>query len=171
MANYDYLNQSLTASLLIQPFDNESFFHPTTTGHTGFAYDGTHYTAGIQDPGPIFASWYTEAAGPYRGGTKTFPTSAVVILSGVALTIMDESQLTEDQSKWLWMQFLIQDSQLLGNNFNNSLIGFTPTFLNYSNGVLSVICIPDQGSTIQSNMVVTIDFVADVGYLNVAVAP
>jgi hypothetical protein len=163
MASYDYLDQSLSASLLILPYDNDGFFSPGI-GLTGFAFDGTHYTNGIQDAGPVFASWYVEAPGPYRSTTKAFPSQAIVILSQVALTIMDGTINFPP----LWMQFILQDSAGLANNFSNQLIGFTPKFLTYSNGVLSVIAPPDAGSTIQSNMILTFDFVADQIFLYVA---
>ena len=162
---YEYLHQYIRASTLIQPFDNESFFHPTTTGHTGFAFDGIHYTSGVK--GNVYASWYSEPFSSYRGSTQNFPTSAIVLLSDVALTIMDETA----PNLPLWMQFLIQDNFMMGNNITSGLIGFTPTYLTYSNGVLSVIAIPDSGSTMTTNLVITFDFVTDSGYAYLSVTP
>lgn len=166
MASYDYLDQALSASILVQPFDNESFFHPKI-GHTGFAYDGTRYTNGIQDPGPVFSSWYIEAPGPYRSAAKPFPTQAIVLLSKVSMVILDET----NSNLPLWMQFLLEDNFALPDNFENAFIGFTTQLLTYSNGVISVTSVPDPGSQIQSNMIVTFDFVADQTYLYVALTP
>ena len=165
MAAYDYLNQSMVASALIQPRDDDSFYHPEL-GHTGFAADGTRYTNGVQDPGPVFALWYKEIPGPYRSSTPNFPNAGLILLSRVALTILDES----DQTLPLWMKFLLSDSHALANNFDLALSGFLPTGLAYADGIISVTYKPDPGSiTITSNMIVSIDFTQDQVYLDVAV--
>jgi hypothetical protein len=244
MANvpYDYINQEIRSSALIQPRDNDSFYNPTLLNHQGFASDGRHYTAGTLDShlfpithvskvgdlhtllssntlqagnrislsgftgdftylngvvstvlasglsGSQFkitvstlvpdsgasqtatadwgASWFLEATGPYRGGTATFPTAGLILLSKVALTILDEatSNLT------LWMLFLLSNTFMLTNDFNDSVSGWTPNALTYADGVLSVIYEPDEGATdITSPMVVSMDFVQDRAYLDVAV--
>jgi hypothetical protein len=173
MAAYDYLDQSLYSSIIILPFNNETFFHPGL-GLTGFSFDGTHYTNGVQDPGPLFASWYSEAPGPYRSASKPFPSQAVVILSQVSMVIMDATKeifIGTRATLPFWMQFLISDNFMLGNNIEDQFIGFTPQKLTYSNGVISVIGTPDSGSYIQSNVVFTVDFINDVGYCYLAVIP
>jgi hypothetical protein len=89
------------------------------------------------------------------------------------------------------MQFLLSDSALLTNNFNGSVQGFSPSALAYSDGIVSVTYKPDPGNqetytsgqhplsspypppypavSAQSHMVVSIDFVTDSAYLDVAV--
>ena len=162
---YDYLDQDIQATALIQVRDDDSFYNPSL-GHNGFAFDGTRYTAGVQDAGPIFASWYTESAGSYRSTLQTFPKYGLILLSKVAMTILDES--TRDLA--LWMQFLMNNTNALTNNFSGGNIGFTPQSLCYADGIVSITCVPDEGATdITSKMVITFDFSQDRSYLDVAV--
>src|SRR5271170_901221 len=152
---YDYINQSIQSSLLIVPKDNDPFFFPAQLGLTGFAFDGFFYDGGVKTL--TQASWFTEAQGPYRGILQSFPQGALVLLSVVSLTILDETNTTLD----LWMQFLLQDMQALTNNYlaaqsPNNLVGFTPTSLSYAGGVLTVKYIPDAGSTVQSTLAVNL---------------
>ena len=203
MNNYAYLTQSIQATCLIEPKDDDSFYNPTTLGHNGFAWDGTLYFDGVQQmtisspPTPIYASWFTESPGVYRGDLSTFPRAGLVLLSKAALTILDEttSALT------LWMQFLLQSNFLnpntsppvvagsyaLSDNFNGELNGWLPSGLAYADGVLSVVYSPDPGNwvgvvissppmsppttiyNVDSNMVINIDFTQDKVYLDVAV--
>jgi hypothetical protein len=167
MATYDYINQSIQSSLLILPKDNDPFFNPTQLALTGFAFDGFYYDGGVQTSAQ--ASWFLEAQGAYRGPLQSFPEAALVLLSQVALTILDETNPNANLP--LWMQFLLSDLSALANNFNGTLIGFTPSGLSYAAGVLAVTYLPDAGSTIQSSLAVNMDFVQDMVYLYVAVAP
>lgn len=162
---YDYLDQDIQATALIQVRDNDSFYNPLL-GHTGFAADGTRYTAGVQDSGPVFASWYNEAAGLYRGTKVTFPNAGLILLSKVSLVILDETT----RALALWMQFLLNDAYALTNNFSGGSVGFTPHSLCYADGVISVTYLPDEGAVdILSKMIVTFDFTQDTVYLDVAV--
>lgn len=198
---YDYINQSIRATCLIEPKDDDSFYNPATLGHSGFAWDGTLYIEGVQQitiaspPTPVYASWATEASGAYRGDSSTFPQAGLVLLSRVALTILDETT----SALKLWMQFLLQSNVLdpvssppvvagsyaLTDNFNGELNGWLPSGLAYADGVLSVTYSPDAGNrdgvvtsgsgsppvtnyNIDSNMVVNIDFTQDKVYLDVA---
>jgi hypothetical protein len=166
---YDFIDQDIVSTELINPLDMDSFYNPTTQGHTGFAADGIHYTAGVQDPGPIFASWYTEydpnTFNPYRGNQAAFPAAGLILLSKVSLTILNETENTIP----LWMQFLLNDEFMLANNFNQGLDGWTPNGLSYADGIVSVLYTPDAGNvTIVSPMIVSIDFGQDLAYLDVA---
>jgi hypothetical protein len=161
---YDYLDQDIQATAIARVRDDDSFFNPSL-GHNGFAADGTRYTVGIQDGGPIFATWYSEAPGPFRGSTPAFPNQALILLSKAALTILDETT----RSLNLWMQFLVADVYALTNNFDNSTNGWTPKDLTWADGVISVTYVPDKGSSgITSPMVVNIDFTRDAVYLDVS---
>jgi len=173
MIPYDYLDQSIQASALVQVRDDDSFYNPSL-GHTGFAADGTHYTAGVQDSvsGPIYASWFTEVPGAYRGTKAVFPSAGLILLSKVSLVILDETTRALN----LWAQFLLGDTLALTNNFENGTLGFTPRSLSYADGVISVTYEPDEGavnitpgSGPASAMVVTLDFTQDKVYLDVAV--
>ena len=191
MATYDYINQAIVASCLIQPKTIDSFYNPVSQSHTGYAWDGTLYSAGVQEAGPVYASWYTEGAGDYRGNLPTFPTTGIVLLSNTALTILDGSTFALN----MWMIFLFQNVLItpstgspgglgfaLVNNFNSELNGWKPSSLAYADGILSAICTPDYGNqsgasldstsyNINSNMVIHIDFSQDRVYLDVAVQP
>ena len=166
----DYINQAILATCLIEPKDNDSFYNPTTMGHTGFAWDGTLYNAGVQVipvgspplsppvPAPVYASWYTEAVNgaTFRGDTPTFPQAGLILLSRVSLTILDETS----SALTMWMQFLFQNniidpdssppqaagSYALTDNFNSELNSWLLSGLAYADGVLSVICTPDYGN-------------------------
>jgi|SRR5579863_2019162 len=194
MAAYNYLNQDIVATALLQPYDNDSFYNPTINNHTGFAADGTHYTNGVQDAGPVFASWYLEFASPntglpqpQRGSTAVFPTYGVILLSPVAMTILDQSSPVPkaDELK-MWMEFALADTYMMANNFNNSPQGFTPSGLSYADGVISIIYTPDSGNLDNgpgtlppvsppyssiTHMVVSIDFTTDGAYLDVGILP
>jgi len=160
---YDYIHQDIVATALIQPLDNDSFYNPVPNGHTGFAADGILYNAGevvLTGSPPVFtyASWFTEFAGsgsppvlnPYRGDQAAFPASGLILLSPVALTILDQSNTALP----LWMQFLLNDSYALANNFstgnpnysNQLLDGWLPAGLTYADGIISVIYTPDPGA-------------------------
>jgi hypothetical protein len=159
MASYDYIDQSIMATCLIQPKDIDSFYNPITQLHTGFAWDGQLYSAGI--PQNTYATWY--------------PQAGLVLLSKVALTIVDESTANLN----LWMQFLLDNEYALADNFNEELNGWLPSGLSYADGILSVIYSPDAGNktglatdggyNVDSNMVVHVDFTQDKVYLDVAV--
>lgn len=163
MAAYDYINQSIQSSLLIVPKDNDPFFFPTQLALSGFAFDGFLYDSGVKTM--TQASWFTEAQSAYRGILPSFPEAALVLLSQVALTILDET----NSDLPLWMQFLMSDLYAVANNFNETLIGFTPVGLSYAGGILTVTYIPDAGSDYQSTLAVNIDFTQDNVYLMVAV--
>jgi len=171
MASYDYIDQDIIATTLILMKDNDSFYHPQFLGHTGFAADGTHYTDGIQDlagspPGPVFASWHTETLdNVFRGDQGAFPNAGLILLSKAAMTILDETT----SALSMWMLFMLADAFALANNFNGQINGFTPYSLAYADGVVSVGYTPDPGAAIQSNLVISVDFVQDSVYLDVAV--
>lgn len=153
---YDYLDQAIRASCLIEPKDIDSFYNPDTMNHTGFAWDGTLYQNGVQVHGPVYASWFTESFGAYRGDSTTFPQAGLVLVSHVAVSILDEttSALT------LWMQFLLQNnirnplasppvlpgSYALADNWNSELNGWIPSGCVYADGVLSIVYSPDYGN-------------------------
>lgn len=181
---YNYINQSIIASCLIQPKSTDSFYNPVNL-HTGYAWDGTLYSAGVQQAGPVYASWYTEGPGNYRGNLAAFPQTGIVLLSNAAMTIVDGSTAALN----MWMLFLFQNTLVdpasttpggfaLINNFNSELNGWTPSGLTYANGIISVICTPDYGNqsgpsstgfNINSNMVISVDFSQDRVFLDVAV--
>jgi hypothetical protein len=163
---YNYLQQAIQATSLILAYTNDSFFYPQNQKHTGFAFDGFWYSAGVVDKSRI-ASWYSENSSSYRGVSRSFPTTSLVLLSRASLVILDES----NPDLTLWIQFLIHDNFALTHNFSGQLISFFPSDLAYSDGVIAVSYKPDLGSAIQNLMVVSLDFAKDKIYLDTAVAP
>ena len=175
---YAYISQPILASALVQQMDDDSFYFPDTNGLTGYAFNGLYYVNGAPSMSPpLYASWYTEGQGPYRGSNAPFPPYGLLLLGRASLTILDEStpQLA------LWMTFLLHDQLLLTDNFAlenplypnspplSQLQGFLPRGLAYANGIISVTFSPDPGSeSITSTMVVNIDFTQDTAYLDVA---
>ena len=193
MAAYDFIDQNIVASCLIQPHDDDSFYNPVRLKHTGYAFNGQYYVLGVQQVGHQAASWWTEfsTAGPYRGDQADFPTYGLVLLSPVSLVILDQATPVAQASALpLWMQFLLGDNNALANNFNASVQGFLPAGLSYADGIISVIYTPDPGNQqsylpanhpiyppyptpypnvgVISHMVVNIDFVQDSVYLDVS---
>jgi hypothetical protein len=178
MAAYDYLDQVIVATALIQPHDDDSFYNPgPPNAHYGYAFDGNWYIAGLKQNSHPQASWFTESPSAYRGDGSGFPTAGLILLSPVALTILDQSTPTLDAHQLpLWIQFLLGDMYALANNFDGALNGWTPSGLAYADGVISVIYTPDSGNQVggsppsaDSTMVVTIDFSQDAIYLDVAI--
>jgi hypothetical protein len=155
---YDYIDQNILATTLIQPHDDDSFYNPVRNLHTGFAFDGNHYTLGVVDGptspwvtngGNLQATWWSEAqfGNPYRGDQQNFPTYGLVLLSPVSLVILDQAiPVAVATALPLWMQFLLADNNALGNNFNGSIQGFTPSSVCYADGIISVTCVPDAGN-------------------------
>lgn len=178
MAAYDYLDQVIVASALIQPHDDDSFYNPTFNGHNGYAADGTFYQSGNPVLGHRSASWFAEDSGPYRGDGASFPLYGLILLSPVSMVILDAGTPTlNPQSLALWMQFVLSDIYALANNWNGAVNGWTPAQVCYADGVISVTYIPDEGNesgggppaSINSKMVVSMDFSQDKVYLDVAV--
>jgi hypothetical protein len=154
---YDFIDQNIVATCLIQPHDNDSFYNPRPLLHTGFAFDGNHYTLGVQDGmaspwvangGNLHATWWTESQnGPFRGDQQNFPTFGLVLLSPVSLVILDQSTpvgVANDLP--LWMQFLLGDSNALANDFDGAVQGFLPSSVCYADGIVSVTYTPDAGN-------------------------
>jgi hypothetical protein len=195
MASYDYLGQDIIATALIQPFDNDSFYNPVPLEHNGYGFDGHYYLAGVDlsagyglepygtSPYGVArptASWqaeYTIAPNQFRGDQAAFPTYGLVLLSPAALTVLDESTPQVNANALvMWMEFLLNDTYALANNYNFTQQSFTPAGLAYANGKLSVIYNPDSGNlagaglppAANSHMIVTIDFSLDTAYLDVA---
>jgi hypothetical protein len=180
MGGYNFLDQPIVASRLIQPTDDDSFYTPGPNNHYGYACDGNFYLDGVLQAGHPQASWFTESPNAYRGDGAPFPTAGLILLSPVALTILDQGTPTLDATKLpLWMLFLLSDFYALGNNFDSGLNGWTPSGLAYADGVISVIYSPDSGNIspasppitpppIDTAMVVTLDFSQDTVYLDVA---
>jgi hypothetical protein len=187
---YDFIDQNIVASCLIQSHTDDSFYNPVANLHTGYAFDGNYYSQGAIVAGHQQASWFTEfGTNQFRGNQAAFPTYGLVLLSPVSLVILNQTVSVDVASALpLWMQFILGDFNALGNNFNDATQGFLPASLCYADGIISVTYTPDAGNQAppagpilepypapypiipsQSHMVVSIDFGLDSIYLDVAV--
>lgn len=192
--SYDFIDQNIVASCLIQAHTDDSFYEPIANSHTGFAFDGNYYLQGSVATGHPQASWFTEFGVNLttRGSTAAFPDFGIVLLSPASLVILDQSKAVLQASVLpLWMQFVLADDSMFGNNFNGSVQGFLPSAVCYADGIVSVTYTSDAGNQLtytnsqhpvlkpypapypivsaQSHMVVSIDFTRDNAYLDVAV--
>lgn len=82
---------------------NEAWDNPTTTNFTGYARNGTRYTNGVQDPGPVYAPWYSEAAGSDRSSVGSFPQKYLIAVTRLELVIFDLG--TYPATLDVWMRF------------------------------------------------------------------
>jgi hypothetical protein len=145
---YDFIDQNIVASCLIQSHTDDSFYNPVANSHTGYAFDGNYYSLGSIVNGHQQASWFTEyGTNPFRGDKAAFPSYGLVLLSPVSLVILDQTKsVTQATALPLWMQFILADNNALANNFNFSLQGFLPQSVCYADGIVSVTYSPDAGN-------------------------
>ena len=195
---YDFIDQNIVASCLIQSHTDDSFYNPVANSHTGYAFDGNYYAQGAIVVGHQQASWFTEfGTNQFRGNQAAFPTYGLVLLSPVSLVVLNQTvSVSQASALPLWMQFILGDFNALTNNFDSSIQGFLPAGVCYADGIISVTYTPDAGNEAatalppaailepyttqlpnypivpaQSCMVVSIDFSLDIIYLDVAVGP
>jgi hypothetical protein len=145
---YNFIDQNIVASCLIQGHTDDSFYNPVPNSHTGYAVDGNYYALGVLQPTHAKASWFTEfGTNAFRGEQAAFPTNGIALLSPVSLVILDQTKsVAQAEQLPMWMQFLLQDNNALANNFNGAVQGFLPSGLVYADGIVSVIYTPDSGN-------------------------
>jgi hypothetical protein len=74
---------------------------------TGYARDGTHYTNGVQDAGPVYAPWYLEAGGggnAHRSARGDFPALALIGVSQTEVIIYDLDTFPTSLRMWMRWQ-------------------------------------------------------------------
>jgi hypothetical protein len=147
---YNFIDQNIVASCLIQGHTDDSFYNPVPNSHTGYAVDGNYYSLGVLQSAHPKASWFTEFAtntSGDRGEQAAFPQFGIALLSPVSLVILDQTKsVAQAEQLPLWMQFLLQDNNALANNFNGAVQGFLPSGLVYADGIVTVIYTPDSGN-------------------------
>jgi hypothetical protein len=154
---YDYLDQPVLSSLIIQKQEMDSFFSPALLGHSGFSADGLYYVNGIVNP-QLQASWYTETAGTERSSAQAFPDRTLVIASRASLALL--SAVTME----LWMLFYLGDDKALRYNPTGVQLSYTPSGLSWANGLLTLNLTADAGDSTQAPYALTIDFTRDQVY-------
>jgi hypothetical protein len=99
---------------------NEDWANPVTSLLTGYARDGTRYTAGVQDvgtdtvngvPNVVGAPWALEAFSTTRGNRDDFPEQALIVWTDNAITIFDVTNFPADLT--MWMRFTVNTVALM----------------------------------------------------------
>jgi hypothetical protein len=67
----------------------EAWAEPTLNNFSGYARDGTHYTNGVQDGGPVQAPWSAEGASNNRSSRSDFPQRVLVVVSILEIVLYD----------------------------------------------------------------------------------
>src|SRR5258708_1284371 len=106
---YNFIDQNIVSSCLIQSYTADSFYNPVVNQQTGFAFDGSYCSLGVIDPTHAKASWFTEfGTNSFRGEQAPFPSFGVVLLSPVSLVILDQTKsVAHAEDLPLWMQFIL----------------------------------------------------------------
>ena len=143
--------------------DADSFYNPVGLGHTGFAFDGNSYTAGVL--GTTKASWFLESQSITRGVLTEFPTQILVLVDRASVTILDATS----QALNLWMIFLFADQNAYADNSQQTTAGYIASSVTWDNGLLTIGMTPDAGSTAQAFEAITFDFVQDQVYLDTSI--
>lgn len=95
----------------------EPWANPTVNGFTGYAKDGTHYTAGVQDVGPVYAPWYSEAVSDDRGPRSDFPDRVLVVRKRDEIVLFDlDSYDGTPANLTMWMRFRHGNFFFVGNS-------------------------------------------------------
>jgi hypothetical protein len=106
---------------------------PTSHLYNGYARDGTKYTNGVQDSGPVWAPWAAEAAGVDRSSRKDFPRRALIISNTSEVVIFDLDSWPQIK---MWMRFR------LGSGTSWTMLGSAsryPVDIRMWNGILCTI--------------------------------
>jgi hypothetical protein len=163
VATYEVLTQPVVSSLVVFNRDDDAFFNPVRLGLTGYGFDGYYYADGVQNLSQV-ASWASEQPSATRGTLINFPTSALVVVSEAVCSIFD----TSGGSLVQWMVFYKSDEFSLPTNFylDSEAASFSPSQVSWGNGVLSLLLIPDSGSTNQASALLSFDFTQDEIYID-----
>jgi hypothetical protein len=163
---YQYLSQPVLASLSFGVKDDDSFFNPTGLGHTGFAFDTNHYTAGVLDAGHAAPSWTAEGSSATRGPLAAFPEQTVVVISEASFAILDA---TTDALN-LWMLFYLCDFFAYPSTFAGDVASFTAESATWASGLLSITLKAVSSASTFAGAVLTYDFAADSVYVDYSLA-
>lgn len=137
----------------------ERWANPTAGNFTGYARNGKHYTNGVEDAGPVWAPWASEAFGANRGLRNDFPVKSLIVIAQQELCIFDLDTFDGSvASLRLWMRFRH------GTSSSFWMIGrgdWTLRDVKMRNGLL----VPAQRNTSwEDGRVILIDFKGDTTY-------
>ena len=90
---------------------NEPWTTPVASLLNGYDIDGIKYTAGVQDAGPVYAPWYSEAFSITRGYRSTFPERSLITWDEHYITIFDVTNFPTDLA--VWMRFDVTSTYMV----------------------------------------------------------
>lgn len=83
----------------------EAWAEPTLNNFTGYARDGTHYTNGVQDVGPVQAPWSAEVASVDRSSRSSFPTRSLIVITEFEIVLYDLDNWPTNLDVWARFRF------------------------------------------------------------------
>lgn len=102
-----HLESGEVVAFYIYDTRNEPWSNPTSyPTFTGYGRDGTHYTNGVQDAGPVRAPWSTEgvAGNAHRSTRVDFPELALIAVAANEVIIYDLDNFPMSLSVWMRFQ-------------------------------------------------------------------
>lgn len=84
---------------------------PTLNSFTGYAKDGKHYNAGVEDGGPVWAPWAIESPSDHRSSRTDFPDQALIVIGNIDVVIFDLDGFDGTIATLrVWMRFLVDSA-------------------------------------------------------------
>jgi hypothetical protein len=88
----------------------DAWHTPTAGGFSGYAQNGKKYTNGVEDAGPVWAPWASEASSQDRGVRDDFPDLALIIVDRLEVVIYDLDLYHAGGTLTVWMRFRLGNS-------------------------------------------------------------
>lgn len=94
----------------------EPWANPTAHNFTGYARDGSHYTNGVQDVGPVLAPWAQEFTSGNRSARDDFPNEALLVATHNELVIFDLDNWPTTLGVWMRFELGPSTYYMIGDN-------------------------------------------------------
>jgi len=102
-------HQHLTTYMCHRSFvydaSGDAWNFPTAGSFTGYARNGKKYTNGVEDSGPVWAPWASEAASQDRAARDDFPLLSLIVVDRLELVIYDLDLYHSGGGLTVWMRF------------------------------------------------------------------
>jgi hypothetical protein len=123
----------------------EDWANPVTSLLTGYARNGTRYTAGVQDGGPVNAPWAAEAFSTTRGNRNDFPEEALIVWTDNSLVIFDVTNFPADLT--MWMRFTVDTQKILRETITDVKMVNGVLIVSHTTGTSRLILVDFKGDT------------------------
>lgn len=123
----------------------EDWANPVASGLTGYARDGTRYTAGVQDGGPVNAPWAAEAFSTTRGNRDDFPEEALIVWTDNTVVIFDLTNFPADLT--MWMRFTVDAANILRVTVTDVKMVNGAMIVSHTTGTSGLILVDFKGDT------------------------